>query len=93
MNKIFRMSSAAAFTGVFMLVENVTVANVQAVNQLMDYFMPTPITGSLSSTCWGAAQVGHRDQSNGLEDKTLANWVYWDGGILKGPDSTYYMFA
>jgi hypothetical protein len=61
--------------------------------QLMDYFMPTPITGSLSSNCWGARQVGSRDQSNGLEDSTLSKYVYWDGGILKGPDSIYYMFA
>jgi hypothetical protein len=38
-------------------------------SQFMDYFMPTPIIGSLPSTCWDAAQVGARDQSNGLADK------------------------
>lgn len=65
----------------------------QAASQLMDYFTATPIVGSLSSTAWGATQVGPRDQSNGLEDKTLAKWVYWDGGIIKGPDGTYHMFA
>lgn len=61
--------------------------------QYMDYFEATPIVGSLSSTAWGAATVGKRDQSNGLEDKTLANYVYWDGGIIKGADGVYHMFA
>ena len=64
-----------------------------AATQYMDFFQPTPIVGSLSSTAWGAATVGRRDQSNGLEDKTLANWVYWDGGILKGADGMYHLFA
>ena len=61
--------------------------------QYMDFFQPTPIVGSLSSTAWGVPTVGNRDQSNGLEDKTLANWVYWDGGILKGADGVYHLFA
>ncbi len=65
-----------------------------AAAQFMDYITPTPIVGSLSSTCWGAAQVGHRDQSNGLEDKTLTNWNYWDGGIIKDEQTgVYHMFA
>ena len=59
----------------------------------MDYFKPTPIVGSLSSSAWGAAAVGKRDQSNGLEDRTLADYVYWDGGIIKGADGRYHMFA
>jgi hypothetical protein len=87
-SKIFRIA------GMVMLINIFTILNIDAAtSQLMDYYMPAPITGSLSSTCWGAAQVGPRDQSNGLEDKTLAKYVYWDGGILKGPDSIYYMFA
>ena len=65
-----------------------------AVQQWMDYFQPTPIIGSLSSTCWGAAQVGKRDQSNGLEDQAMKNWNYWDGGIIKDEQTgTYHMFA
>jgi hypothetical protein len=65
-----------------------------AVQQWMDYFQPTPIVGSLSSTCWGAAQVGKRDQSNGLEDKTMKSYNYWDGGIIKDEQTgTYHMFA
>jgi hypothetical protein len=65
-----------------------------APQQWMDYFQPTPIIGSLSSTCWGAAQVGKRDQSNGLEDKTMKSYHYWDGGIIKDEQTgTYHMFA
>ena len=84
--QIFKFAGMVVLTNIF------TVMNINAANQFMDYFMPTPVTGSMSSTCWGAAQVGPRDQSNGLEDSTLAKYVYWDGGILKS-DSTYYMFA
>ncbi|HVT09749.1 MAG TPA: glycoside hydrolase family protein, partial [Polyangia bacterium] len=65
-----------------------------AAAQFMDYITPTPIVGSLSKTCWGAAQVGARDQSNGLEDRTLSNWNYWDGGIIKDEQTgVYHMFA
>jgi len=87
-----RTSSVLNLAGIVVLSSMFSVMNAEAASQLMDYYKPTPIIGSLSSTCWGAAQVGPRDQSNGLEDKTLAKYVYWDGGILKS-DSTYYMFA
>ncbi|MBN2532508.1 MAG: hypothetical protein JXB88_06425 [Spirochaetales bacterium] len=66
---------------------------VHAQSQFMDYFTATPIIGSLSSNCWGAAAVGPRDQSNGLEDRTLSQYCYWDGGIIKGPDGVYHMYA
>jgi len=66
---------------------------VHAASQFMDYFTSTPIISSLSSSCWGAAAVGPRDQSNGLEDKTMSQWCYWDGGIIKGADGLYHMFA
>jgi hypothetical protein len=79
--------------GFVMLTCVFSLSQVQAAQQLMDYFTPAPIIGSLSSSCWGATQVGSRDQSNGLEDKTLAKWVYWDGGILKAPDGTYHLFC
>lgn len=59
----------------------------------IDYFKPTPIVESLSKDVWGAAQVGPRDPGNGLEDRTLAQWNYWDGSILKGADGKYRMFA
>jgi hypothetical protein len=71
-----------------------TVDVSAAVQQWMDYFQPTPIIGSLSSTCWGSAQVGKRDQSNGLEDQTMKSYNYWDGGIIKDEQTgTYHMFA
>jgi len=57
------------------------------------YFKPTPIVGSLSKTAWGAAEVGPRDTSNGLEDAGMKQWNYWDGPILKGADGRYRMFA
>jgi hypothetical protein len=59
----------------------------------ISYFKPTPIIGSLSASAWGAATVGPRDQDNGLEDRTLAKWNYWDGVILKGPDGRYRLFG
>jgi hypothetical protein len=65
-----------------------------APQQWMDYFEPTPIISPLSSTFWGAKQVGPRDQANGLEDKTMKSYNYWDGGIIKDEQTgTYHMFA
>jgi len=52
-----------------------------------------PISGSLSSSVWGAATVGPRDPLNGLEDVTMKQWSYWDGQILKSPDGKYHLFA
>jgi len=59
----------------------------------IDYFLPTPIVGTLSKDVWGAATVGPRDPKNGLEDVTMKQWDYWDGKILKGPDGKYHMFC
>jgi hypothetical protein len=92
-NKILRLPAVFNFASLIVLSIMFTATRANAASQLMDYYTPTPIIGSLSSTCWGAAQVGPRDQSNGLEDKTLANYVYWDGDIIKGPDGTYHMFC
>jgi len=57
------------------------------------YFKPIPITGSLSTSAWGAVTVGPRDQDNGLEDRGLHQWNYWDGVILKGADGRYHLFG
>src|SRR5687767_10978070 len=57
------------------------------------YFQPTPVVQELSTTAWGASTVGARDPGNGLEDRTLGQWNYWDGWILKGADGAYRMFA
>ena len=59
----------------------------------IDYFLPMPITGSLSKDAWGAAEVGPRDVQNGLEDTTMKQWCYWDGQIIKAPDGKYHLFA
>lgn len=59
----------------------------------IDYFKPMPIVRPLSRSAWGAAEVGPRDQGNGLEDPKLAQWNYWDGPVLKGKDGKYRMFA
>jgi hypothetical protein len=56
------------------------------------YFKPMP-RAKLSTTAWGAKEVGPRDQDNGLEDRKMARWNYWDGQVLKGPDGKYRMFA
>ena len=65
----------------------------QETKSFIDYFLPTPIVGSLSTNVWGAAMVGPRDPQNGLEDATMKRWDYWDGKIIKGPDGKYHMFA
>jgi hypothetical protein len=91
--KTFRLPGVLDLAGIAVLSIIATVLRAEAASQLMDYYQPTPIIGSLSATCWGAAQVGPRDQSNGLEDTTLAKYVYWDGSIIKGPDSTYHIYC
>jgi carbohydrate binding family 6 len=64
------------------------------ITQYMDCFMPMPIIDNLSDDCWGAAEVGPRDQDNGLEDQTMSDYCYWDGSIIKDEQSgKYYMFA
>jgi hypothetical protein len=51
----------------------------------IEYFRPIPVSGKLSKEVWGAATVGPRDPTNGLEDTTMKHWDYWDGKILRGP--------
>ncbi|HEY8995880.1 MAG TPA: glycoside hydrolase family protein, partial [Lacunisphaera sp.] len=59
----------------------------------IDYFLPMPVNGGLSKDAWGSSLTGPRDQRNGLEDSTMKKWNYWDGGIIKGPDGKYHLFA
>jgi hypothetical protein len=74
----------------------------------IDYFLPTPIVGSLSTNDWGASGVLPRDAKNGLEDTSLKSlplapnvapgdapkrWYYWDGQIIKALDGKYHLFA
>jgi len=71
-----------------------TTNGESTVTQFMDCIEPMPIIEGLSSDCWGAAEVGPRDQANGLEDRNMTSYSYWDGGIIKDDDTgKYYMFA
>ena len=58
----------------------------------IDYFLPIPARGPLSSEAWGAPNVLPRDPRNGLE-ATDNRWCYWDGQILRAPDGKYHLFA
>ena len=60
---------------------------------LIDYFLPTPVVDSLVSNVWGAPSVFPRDPDNGLEDRTMKQWCYWDGQIIKAPDGEFHLFA
>lgn len=107
MKKVFQRSVAFVLSGaLFFSVAQTTGLPVKAretlaeaveekgVTQFMDCMDPMPIVGELSEDCWGAGEVGARDQDNGLEDRTLENYCYWDGGILKDEKTgKYYMFA
>ncbi len=76
--------------GILALVGQTAVAGEKT---LIDYFLPTPIVGTLVSNVWGAPGVFPRDPSNGLEDQAMKLWNYWDGQIIKGTDGKYHMFA
>jgi hypothetical protein len=39
----------------------------------------------------GASNVQPRDQDNGLEDKTMKSYCYWDGRIIKAEDGKFHM--
>src|SRR5471032_23783 len=79
----------------FLAMVSLTIgASLQAADKtLIDYFLPTPVVGSLSTNAWGAPNILPRDPQNGLEDTTIKQWCYWDGQIIKGPDGKYNMFA
>jgi len=62
----------------------VAASSPAADKTLIDYFLPTPIVGSLTTNAWGAPNVLPRDPQNGLEDPTIKQWCYWDGQIIKG---------
>jgi len=72
-----------------------TAANAPATEPktFINYFLPTPIVGSLTTNVWGVATVGPRDPKNGLEDETMKQWNYWDGQIIKAPDGKYHLFC
>jgi hypothetical protein len=87
-----RTSSIALFT--MMIAASVSGQTTShAEKTLIDYFLPTPIVGKLSSDVWGAPGIFPRDPKNGLEDETIKQFCYWDGQIIKAPDGRYHMFA
>jgi hypothetical protein len=59
----------------------------------IDYFLPTPVVGALTTNIWGATNVLPRDSQNGLEDPTIKKYCYWDGQIIKATDGKYHLFA
>jgi hypothetical protein len=85
--------AALTLAGSFFVPGNSARAEDKPAKTFIDYFLPTPIVGALSTDVWGAATVGPRDPKNGLEDVTMTQWNYWDGKILKGPDGKYHMFG
>ena len=80
------------FAGAGISAENTKAEEVPA-TKFVDCFEPMPIIGGLNEDCWGAVDVGPRDQDNGLEDRNLESYTYWDGGIIKGDDGRFYMFG
>lgn len=68
-------------------------ASKPADRTLVDYFQPMPIKGTLAADVWGAADVGRRDQDNGLEDRELKQWCNWDGAVLQGSEGKWHMFG
>jgi hypothetical protein len=75
--------------------QDITIQNTEepATKSFIDYFLPTPIVGTLSKDAWGAAHIGPRDQKNGLEDPTAKQWKYWDGQLVKSKEGQYYLFG
>lgn len=69
------------------------IASPAAEKTLIDYFLPMPVQGALTTNAWGAAGVLPRDPQNGLEDITMTKWCYWDGQIIKGPEGKFHLFA
>lgn len=81
----------AAFSGLAMAGEAPAASTGR--RSLIDYFLPMPVQGKLSGAVWGAAAVGRRDPDNGLEDRTLKQWCYWDGSVIQAADGKWHMFA
>lgn len=90
-NMNFKVKTFAKWIAVMLLTP---VASVPAADKtLIDYFLPMPVQGRLTTNAWGAANVLPRDPQNGLEDVTMKQWCYWDGKIIQGADGKYHLFA
>ena len=62
-----------------------------AAKTLFDCFQPNSIINKLTTGAWGASNVQPRDQDNGLEDKTMKSYCYWDDRIIKAEDGKFHM--
>lgn len=56
----------------------------------IDLIQPIPITGGLSTDCWGGDNVKPRVVSNGIEDP---KWSYWCASRILGPDGKEHLFT
>src|ERR1035441_10897899 len=83
------MSSMKTWIKLCAVMSTLGASSPAADKTLIDYFLPTPIRGQLTTDVWGAPNVLPRDPQNGLEDSTMKQWCYWDGQIVKGPDGKY----
>src|ERR1035441_5732531 len=80
------MSSMKRWIKLCAVMSTLGASSPAADKTLIDYFLPAPIRGQLTTDVWGAPNVLPRDPQNGLEDSTMKQWCYWDGEIVKGPD-------
>ena len=87
------LSPAITALAVLASVQSSDAQETKTTKTFIDYFLPTPIIGSLTTNIWGVTTVGPRDPKNGLEDVTMKQWDYWDGKIIKGPDGKYHLFC
>ena len=88
-----KIDRIALYTLAALLVTPLAVAEEKSPEKtFIDYFLPTPLVGKLTTDTWGAAGVLPRDIKNGLED-TANKWCYWDNVILRAKDGKYHMLA
>jgi hypothetical protein len=52
------------------------ISSPGAEKTFIDYFLPTPIVGALTTNTWGAAGILPRDPKNGLEDLNSTSILY-----------------
>jgi hypothetical protein len=69
----------------------VGVTSPATAKTMIDYFQAIPIRGKITTSGWGIGTSGPRDPDNGIED--IANWIYWDGKVLKADDGKYHLFC
>lgn len=56
----------------------------------IDLIRPIPVDDSLTTNCWGVADVKPRVVNNGIEDP---KWSYWCASSIRGPDGREHLFT